>query len=97
MSRRRSIARKDCANPACTDAPIPGRRFCPEHAVQLDRMRVEFEEDGRARRHDAFGRTKRRRGSKVPICCTVGCFNERIAGEAFCANCQMAGATEEGE
>jgi len=46
---------------------LPGRRFCAEHAAELDRMREELKDAAAAR----IGRGRPKRSS---TCCRPGCY-----------------------
>ena len=67
---------------------VPGRRFCSDHAAELDRMREELKDAAAAR----IGRGRPKRSS---TCCRPGCYEPRVPPAAYCDACSAAGYVEE--
>jgi len=67
---------------------MSGRRFCPDHAAELDRMREELKDAAAAR----IGRGRPKRSS---TCCRPGCYEPRVPPAAYCDACTAAGYVEE--
>jgi hypothetical protein len=72
----------------CQQPAIKGRRFCAEHAAELDRMREELKDAAAAR----IGRGRPKRSS---TCCRPGCYEPRVPPAAYCDTCAAAGYVEE--
>jgi|GEM_PF-2580919 len=72
----------------CQQPALPGRRFCAEHAAELDRMREELKDAAAAR----IGRGRPKRSS---TCCRPGCYEPRVPPAAYCDACTAAGYVEE--
>ncbi|MGI8715073.1 MAG: PQQ-binding-like beta-propeller repeat protein [Solirubrobacteraceae bacterium] len=72
----------------CQQAAEKGRRFCAEHAAELDRMREELKDAAAAR----IGRGRPKRSS---TCCRPGCYEPRVPPAAYCDTCAAAGYVEE--
>jgi hypothetical protein len=97
--RLRQAVPRECCTPGCAAPPVEGRRFCTEHQQQLDSIREEWDADRKLRGRSAMGHAKdgrrRQRYGSAPMCCTLGCFNERVPPDAFCPTCIAAGAVED--
>jgi hypothetical protein len=72
----------------CQQPALKGRRFCAEHAAELDRMREELKDAAAAR----IGRGRPKRSS---TCCRPGCYEPRVPPAAYCDACAAAGYVEE--
>jgi hypothetical protein len=72
----------------CDHPAEKGRRFCAEHAAELDRMREELKDAAAAR----IGRGRPKRSS---TCCRPGCYEPRVPPAAYCDTCAAAGYVEE--
>ena len=72
----------------CQQPAEKGRRFCAEHAAELDRMREELKDAAAAR----IGRGRPKRSS---TCCRPGCYEPRVPPAAYCDTCAAAGYVEE--
>jgi hypothetical protein len=72
----------------CQHPAEKGRRFCAEHAAELDRMREELKDAAAAR----IGRGRPKRSS---TCCRPGCYEPRVPPAAYCDTCVAAGYVEE--
>src|SRR6202012_922053 len=72
----------------CQEPTLPGRRFCADHAAELDRMREELKDAAAAR----IGRGRPKRSS---TCCRPGCYEPRVPPAAYCDTCAAAGYVEE--
>ena len=72
----------------CQQPAIKGRRFCEDHAAELDRMREELKDAAAAR----IGRGRPKRSS---TCCRPGCYEPRVPPAAYCDACAAAGYVEE--
>ncbi len=72
----------------CQHPAEKGRRFCAEHAAELDRMREELKDAAAAR----IGRGRPKRSS---TCCRPGCYEPRVPPAAYCDTCAAAGYVEE--
>ena len=72
----------------CQQPAEKGRRFCAEHAAELDRMRDELKDAAAAR----IGRGRPKRSS---TCCRPGCYEPRVPPAAYCDTCSAAGYVEE--
>jgi len=64
-----------CGSKGCPKPRAEGRYVCAEHAVEMDRIREEF--------NDA-ARRKIRRTKRPPTCCYPGCYELRPRTRAFC-------------
>ena len=64
----------------CQHPAEKGRRFCAEHAAELDRMREELKDAAAAR----IGRGRPKRSS---TCCRPGCYEPRVPPAAYCDTC----------
>lgn len=84
----------ECSDPLCNEERIEDRKFCAEHAANLDRIRHELETDPKLlyrqrsdhpdRVIDDSQKDKPSKAKSIPICCAPGCFNERARGETYC-------------
>ena len=72
----------------CQQPAVKGRRFCADHAAELDRMREELKDAAAAR----IGRGRPKRSS---TCCRPGCYEPRVPPAAYCDTCAAAGYVEE--
>ena len=72
----------------CQQPAVQGRRFCADHAAELDRMREELKDAAAAR----IGRGRPKRSS---TCCRPGCYEPRVPPAAYCDTCSAAGYVEE--
>ena len=72
----------------CQQPAEKGRRFCADHAAELDRMREELKDAAAAR----IGRGRPKRSS---TCCRPGCYEPRVPPAAYCDTCSAAGYVEE--
>ncbi len=72
----------------CQEPALKGRRFCADHAAELDRMREELKDAAAAR----IGRGRPKRSS---TCCRPGCYEPRVPPAAYCDTCAAAGYVEE--
>ena len=72
----------------CQQPAVSGRRFCADHAAELDRMREELKDAAAAR----IGRGRPKRSS---TCCRPGCYEPRVPPAAYCDACAAAGYVEE--
>lgn len=64
-----------CGSKGCPEPRVEGRYVCAEHAVQMDRIREEFQ---------AASRNKMRRTKRAPTCCAPGCYEPRERTKSFC-------------
>lgn len=95
----RDFRPKECCTPGCIEPPAEGRRFCESHQIRLDLVREAMAAEGQIRKRSAFGSItdgswRARRTKQSPICCNIGCFNERVPPETYCPTCQASGDTQ---
>src|SRR5205823_4739312 len=88
LSWYRSLCMRCRSGSHCQASALPGRRFCAEHAAELDRMREELKDAAAAR----IGRGRPKRSS---TCCRPGCYEPRVPPAAYCDACAAAGYVEE--
>ena len=69
------MAVRRCGSKGCQEPRAPGRYVCATHAVEMDRIRVEFETATRNKMH---------RWKRPPTCCAAGCYEPRERSKAFC-------------
>jgi hypothetical protein len=79
----------ECVSPGCPGVPVLGGQFCEVHAELLARVRAEYRADA-----EAFTSTIKRPGAK-PKCCNPTCWNRRMPGVRFCAECENDGWDED--
>lgn len=82
-----------CGNPRCDAKRQKGSYLCREHTKEMDRIRKEMLDDPRLLYNKRADNPKRKytqpmsvrgRGKRGPVCCAVGCYNERVPPDPFC-------------
>ena len=64
-----------CGSKNCLEPRAEGRYVCSEHAVEMVRIREEFQN---------ASLKKMRRVKRAPTCCAPGCYEPRDGTRAFC-------------